>query len=209
MTNSIAKIHIVEEVFNSITHGIGSILSIAGLVFLVLLPDKTPLKTVGLAIFGSVLILAYTFSTLYHSLAFTKAKKVFKILDHSAIFLLIAGTYTALIAQVLRNMTGLILLIIIWVGSILGIIQKSIWVHKWKKVTIVLYVLLGWIGVVIFRPLIHSLPLNSFILLGIGGVLYTSGIGFYLWKKLPFSHMIWHLFVIAGSLCHFFAIYRA
>jgi hemolysin III len=203
------KLLIVEEVFNSITHGIGSLLSIAALVSLLLLPEQTPLKTIGLSVFGGVLILAYTFSTLYHSLTFTRAKKVFKILDHSAIFLLIAGTYTALISQVLRNRFGLILLIVIWVSCIWGIVQKSIWIHKWKKITLLFYLLLGWIGVLLAKPMLHVLPLNSFILLAIGGLLYTSGVGFYLWKKLPFSHMIWHLFVLGGSLCHFFAIYRA
>ena len=208
-TITISKRLIVEEVFNSITHGIGSLLSVFAIILLLLLPRKAVVGTIGLIIFGAVLLIAYTISTLYHSLKFTKANTVFKILDHAAIFLLIAGTYTGLITQVLNNKLGLIILVFVWIVSIWGIIQKSIWVNKWKKATLALYLGLGWAGILIAKPLIEVLPLRSVILLCMGGLFYTFGVIFYVWKKLPFSHMIWHLFVLLGSFCHFLSIYFA
>jgi hemolysin III len=207
MTKALSKRVIVEEVFNSITHGIGSLLSITAILLLLLLPGQSLTATIVLIFFGTTLFITYTISTLYHSLTFTKAKKVFQILDHASIFLLIAGTYTALIIHFLPHLFGTILLAIVWIGSIWGIVQKSIWVDKWKKLTLVLYLTLGWIGVLLAKPLLHVLSVHSLIFLLLGGVFYSSGITFYLWKKLPFSHMIWHLFVLVGSVCHFLAIY--
>lgn len=207
MTKSLSKRVIVEEIFNSITHGIGSLLSITAILLLLLLPGKSFTATVTLIFFGTTLLITYTISTLYHSLTFTKAKKVFQILDHASIFLLIAGTYTAVILHFLPNVFGISLLIIIWLGSIWGIVQNSIWVQKWKRITLVLYLMLGWIGILLAKPLFHVLSLQSLLFLLLGGIFYSSGIVFYLWRKLPFSHMIWHLFVLTGSICHFLAIY--
>jgi hemolysin III len=198
---------IVEEIFNSITHGIGSLLSIGAIIILFLLPSQTMLGRIGLIIFGSGLLFTYTISTLFHSLKFTRARKVFLILDQSAIFLLIAATYTALITQVLKNTFGLTIFIIILIGCIWGIIQKSLWTYKWEKITIGLYLLLGWIGMIVVKQLFSLVPSETILLLGLGGILYSAGIIFYAWKKLPFSHMIWHLFVLCGSICHFFAVY--
>ncbi len=199
---------IIEEIFNIITHGLGLILSIIGLI--ILLNSKhinfSLEKIIGFSIFGSVIIFSYTASTLYHSLIFTKAKKVFKILDHSSIFLLIAGTYTPFLLIALSGKLGLTLLFSIWFFAILGIILKVFYVSKFKKLSLVFYLLMGWLIVFGIKPLLGFLSINAVVLLALGGLSYTFGITFYLFKKLPFHHAIWHIFVLSGSISHFFAM---
>lgn len=194
-----------EEIWNSITHGIGAILGIIGFIFLLLLALKKNdiWRTIGFSIFGINIILTYILSTLYHSLSFTKAKKVFQILDQSAIFLLIAGTYTAFVLTTLRDTVGWILLAIVWSFAITGLILKTIYINNFT----IFYLILGWLAIFVIQPLWQHLGANGFLLLLTGGVFYTIGSVFYINKKIPFNHGIWHMFVLGGSICHFFALY--
>jgi hemolysin III len=199
---------VIEEIFNAITHGVGVIMSIVGLIILLHLSgrDGSVLKNIAFSIFGASIIIAYLSSTLYHSLSFTRAKKIFKILDHSSIFLLIAGTYTPFMLIALKGQHGLILLSIIWLITISGIILKTFYVHKFMKLSLVIYLLMSWLVVIEAKPLLEALPLQAVLLLGAGGLFYTSGVTFYLLKKIPFNHMIWHIFVLCGSTLHFLAL---
>lgn len=199
----------IEEVFSAVTHGIGVILGIIGLILLLNFAGKSGsfLKEVGFAVFGISVIISYLVSTLYHSLAFTKAKKVFKILDHSSIYILIAGTYTPFALVALRGQSGVSLFVIVWVLAILGITLKTLFIHKFIKLSLILYLSMGWLVVFEAKPLLHAMPMQGLFLLALGGIFYTSGVAFYLLKKLPFHHSVWHIFVLAGSICHFLALF--
>jgi len=200
---------IVEEVFSAITHGVGIILGIIGLIMLLNFAGKSNslVKDVGFTVFGISVIFSYLASTLYHSLFFTRAQKVFKILDHSSIYLLIAGTYTPFALIALKGQSGIVLFSIVWAFAILGIILKVLFVHRFMKLSLVLYLLMGWLAIFEAKPLLHALPFQGLIFLVVGGLFYTSGVIFYLFKKLPFHHTIWHIFVLGGSICHFFALF--
>lgn len=197
-----------EEILSSITHGVGLVIVITGLCFLIFFnTNKINFwRMTGIGIFGFSVVLTYVISTLYHSLYFTKARNVFKRLDHASIFILIAGTYTPFILIVLKNNKGLLLLLFLWVMSILGIIYKVIFINKLKKLQVLPYLFLGWIGILIARPLINALSLPVIILLILGGCFYTFGTVFYAWRKLKFNHGIWHLFVLFGTVCHYIAL---
>lgn len=199
---------VIEEVFNAITHGIGIILSIVGLVILLSLSWKgdNSLKNIGFGIFGIAVTFSYLVSTLYHSLSFTKAQKILKVLDHSSIFLLIAGTYTPFMLIALRGQLGLVLFFLIWAFAISGIVLKTFYVYRFRNFSLLLYLFMGWLIVFGIKPLLNSLPIEAVIFLALGGLFYTFGITFYLFKKLPFHHAIWHIFVLCGSILHFFAL---
>lgn len=199
---------VLEEIFNSLIHGIGIILSIIGLLVLFLDPVKTnsPIKIIGFGVFGTCLILMYLTSTLSHSLTFTKARKVFLTFDYSSIFLLIAGTYTPFMLLVLKGRLGWILLGIVWLLAILGITFKAVFLEKLKLLTLVFYLLLGWIAPIVVKPLWVSLKPDMFFLLVLGGICYSFGVLSFAYKKNPFIHAIWHLFVLFGSIFHFFAV---
>jgi hemolysin III len=200
---------VIEEVFNAITHGVGVVLSVIGLITLLILAHQSGslIKSISFAIFGAAVTIAYLSSTLYHSLAYTRAKKVFKVLDHSSILLLIAGTYTPFTLLALSAQGGLILFCIIWSFAIAGMTLRAVFVHRFDKLFLALYLLMGWLIVVEAKPLLTVLPVQAVILLGLGGLFYTSGVAFYLSKKIPFNHMIWHIFVLCGSILHFFALF--
>ncbi|MBI2018753.1 hemolysin III family protein [Candidatus Daviesbacteria bacterium] len=200
---------ILEEVTNSITHGVGLMISIIGAILLLVNAFKSDdfWKVLGVSIFGTTIILTYTFSTLYHGLYFTKANRVFKILDHSSIFLLILGTYSGFILAALKNNSGLTVLAIVWLVTILGIVYKSIFMEKFKILQVITYLFLGWIAVFILPSLLAILAFKIIILLLTGGLFYTLGLIFFAWKKLKFNHTIWHVFVLMGSICHFLALY--
>lgn len=200
---------ITEEVLNSITHGIGALLSVAGLVVLLLLALETnsTQKIIAFSIFGITLTFMYLTSTLFHSFIFTKAKKVFRILDHSSIFLFIAGTYTPFAFIAMPGILGKIVLASVWSIAILGIILKIFYINKPKIVSIISYIAMGWLSLAVLKPLSLSLPTTTIILLISGGFMYTLGTIFYAWEKLKFNHAIWHLFVIGGSICHFFTMF--
>ena len=204
-----------EEIFSAISHGVGAGLGVAALVLLIVFAATgtgTALDIVGVSIYGATLILLYTISTLYHSLTNEKAKKVFKVLDHCSIYLLIAGTYTPICFSCLRS-TGykMILLVVgIWVAAILGIVLYSCFPKKFKILNVTLYVLMGWSVVFLAKDLIAILTasgaLSTLYLLLAGGIAYTVGVIFYAFKKVPYFHSVFHLFVLGGSICHFFAV---
>lgn len=200
---------VLEEVANSVTHGVGLLISIIGATLLIVIALKSEdfWKVLGVSIFGIAIILNYTFSTLYHGLYFTKANKVFKVLDHSSIFLLILGTYSGIILATLKNNSGLMVLFIVWLVTILGIVYKSIFMERFKILQVVTYVFLGWIVIFIAPSLLTVLSFEIIILLIIGGLFYTLGLIFFAWKKLKFNHTIWHVFVLMGSICHFLALF--
>ncbi|MCF7809191.1 MAG: hemolysin III family protein [Candidatus Marinimicrobia bacterium] len=203
------KLAIYEEVANTITHAIGVGLSIAGLVLLVV---RAALygdiwQVVSFSIYGTSLILLYLASTLYHGIRSKRIKQIFRILDHSAIYLLIAGTYTPFVLVTLRGPWGWTLFGIIWGLAFLGITFKITLGTKYEFVSTAFYVAMGWVVIIAIKPLIAALPLTGLMWLVAGGLAYTGGVVFYVWEKLPFNHAIWHGFVLAGSLLHFFTVW--
>lgn len=202
------KLTVKEEIFNSITHGIGVLLSIAALVILVVLAvgkgDKWHI--VSFSIYGSTMVLLYLSSTLYHSFTKEKIKNLFARFDHAAIFLLIAGTYTPFLLTALRGTFGWVLFGIIWGVAIVGVVIRSIYLTRFRKLMVAIYLVMGWMFVVAVGPMIKNLPLTSLIFLFLGGIFYSVGVVFYLKRNLKYGHGIWHLFVLAGSIMHFFAV---
>jgi hemolysin III len=198
----------IEEIINSVTHGAGILLSIAALVLMVVFASLSgsAVHVVSCAIFGVTLILLYTASTLYHGIPYPRVKRILKIFDHCCIYLLIAGTYTPFLLVTLRGALGWTLFGIIWFLALLGVLFKLFFIHRFKIVSTIAYVLMGWIIILAIKPLMAALPAGGLIFLVAGGLAYSLGVIFYAWKKLPFNHAIWHLFVLAGSICHFFAV---
>jgi len=197
-----------EEITNAILHGIGLGLAIAALVILVVLANTSGnvWHIVSFSIYGSTLIILYLSSTLYHSFPKGKTKDIFEIFDHSAIYLLIAGTYTPLTLIALKGALGWTIFGVVWAIAIIGIIFKIFWVKKFVVFSTVLYIVMGWIIVFAIKPLLLAMTIKSLIFLIVGGGLYTIGSIFYVWRKMKYHHAIWHLFVLAGSTCHFFTI---
>lgn len=210
LTARAAEAHysLAEEIANAITHGIGAALAIAGLVLLTYFSSihGDIWHVTSCAIFGGTLVLLYTVSTLYHSLPQPRAKAVMKLLDHSAIFLLIAGTYTPFTLVNLRGPWGWTLFGIVWGIALVGICFESSLLRGWTIISLGLYIAMGWTVVVAIKPLLHSIAPGGFVLLLLGGLAYTFGSIFYLWRQLRFHHAIWHLFVLLGSVLHFFAV---
>lgn len=198
-----------EEIMNAITHGIGALLSIAALVVLIVLASTRGdiWHIVSFSIYGSTLILLYLSSTLYHSFSGQKIKNLFARFDHISIFLLIAGTYTPILLTSMRGLTGWVLFGIIWALALTGAVIRSIYLHRFRKLMVAVYLLMGWMFVLSGKQMFASLPSTSIWFLVLGGLSYSAGVIFYMWRKLPYSHGIWHLFVLAGSVLHFFAIY--
>lgn len=197
-----------EEIFNSITHGIGTLLSIAALVLLVVFASirGNAWHIVSFSIFGSTMVLLYLASTLYHSFTKDKIKNLFARFDHAAIFLLIAGTYTPFVLTTLRGTLGWTLFGIIWAVAIAGVVIRSIYLTRFRKLMVSLYLAMGWMFVVAIGPMIKNLPAISVWFLFLGGAMYSIGVIFYVWRNLKYGHGIWHLFVLAGSIMHFFAV---
>ncbi len=197
-----------EEIFNSVSHGTGGLLAIAGTVVLIVFSAiySNAWAVVGSAIFGASMIILYTMSTLYHAITNKKAKSFFRIMDHNTIFLLIAGTYTPITLVPLRGPVGWVLFGVIWATAILGIVLNSIDLEKFKKLSLVCYVIMGWAVIFTIKPMIRSVPTQSLIFLLVGGIFYTVGIVFYVLKKIKYFHSIWHLFTIGGTVFHYFSI---
>ena len=201
----------VEELLNSVTHGLGLLLSIAGFVFLLVMAIKhgTAWHVVGCVIYGATLIFLYLASTLYHGLSSARSKRLLKILDHSAIYLLIAGTYTPFMLVNLRGGWGWSLLAIIWGCAMTGILFKVFFVHHLPALSAALYVAMGWLVVVAAKPLLMHVSAAGVRWLVAGGVIYTLGVVFYATRRVPYAHAIWHIFVLAGSICHYLAVLYA
>ena len=197
-----------EEIANSITHGIAALLSIAGLVILLVVSTEAGnvWAVTSLSVFGTVLIILYVVSTLYHGISHAGAKRVLKILDHSSIYLLIAGSYTPIAMVSLRGPWGWTLFGVIWGMALLGVCLQAVAIERFKILSILSYLIMGWLVVIALKPLCQACPKELIRWLLIGGLFYTFGTIFYSWKKLPYHHTLWHLFVIGGSTAHFFGM---
>jgi hemolysin III len=198
-----------EEIANSITHGIGMVLSIAGLVLLVVYSSLygTVWHIVSFTLFGVTMVLLYTSSTLLHSLPKGRAKNVFEVLDHSSIYFFIAGTYTPFLFLAIQGWQGWTLFGVIWGLAIGGTVFKAFFVKKFLFFSTILYVVMGWLIVLAWQPLVENLHPNGVRWLVAGGLLYTIGAVFYVWRAFKFHHALWHLFVLAGSIAHFFCVF--
>ncbi|MGM8366232.1 PAQR family membrane homeostasis protein TrhA [Virgibacillus sp. W0181] len=198
-----------EEIVHAITHGIGAILSIAGLILLILYSSASgnSWQIVSVTIFGATMLLMYIASTVVHSLPKGKWKDIFQIVDHASIYLFIAGTYTPFLLVHLRENVGWILLCIVWGIALIGVVFKVFFVQRFLILSTIIYVLMGWLIVTVWSPLTASMHENGILLLIIGGIFYTGGALFYILRAIPYHHVIWHIFVIAGSACHYFSIF--
>ncbi|MBL5770334.1 hemolysin III family protein [Heyndrickxia sporothermodurans] len=197
-----------EELANSITHGIGALLSVAGLVLLIIFSslNGNAWHIISFTIYGITMLFLYMSSTLVHALREGKAKDVFEIFDHSAIYFFIAGTYTPYLLLIVKGWQGWTIFGIVWGLAILGTIFKCFFVKKYLFTSTILYIVMGWGIVTIWKPILMNLSQTGIILLVAGGLIYTIGSIFYMWRGFKYHHAIWHIFVMAGSACHFFGI---
>ena len=198
-----------EELANRLTHGLGVVFSIAGLVLMVVFATLhgDAWHVVSTAIFGGTLVLLYASSTLYHSFGSEPHKRVLQKFDHAAIFLLIAGTYTPFVLVTLRGAWGWSLFGVVWGLAVIGVALKFWFAGRFRFVSTGIYLGMGWLVMIALKPLVAALPAAGLRLLIAGGLCYTGGAVFYLWKRLPYHHAIWHLFVLGGSACHWAAVF--
>ncbi|OUS32750.1 hemolysin D [Thalassotalea sp. 42_200_T64] len=195
-----------EELVNSITHGVGALLSVAALTLMVIVANDA-LELTSAIIYGTSMVVLFLASTLYHAISHASAKKVLKLLDHCAIYLLIAGTYTPFMLISLKGTWGYSILSIVWTMAIVGIYFKLVYKQRFPKVSLFTYLAMGWLIIIAAPQMIANVATGGLILLAVGGAAYSLGAIFYAFKKIPFNHAIWHVFVLAGSICHFLAIY--
>lgn len=199
-----------EELANSLTHGLGLIFGVVALILLLVKAhtvDADWLTMASMSVYGLSIILLFLASTLYHSIAAPKAKRLLKTLDHCAIFLLIAGSYTPYLLVSLRTPLAYWLMAVIWAIALFGIIGKIVFVYRFKKLSLITYLVMGWLSVIAVYQLVIHIDINGVILLGLGGVIYSLGVIFYVAKKIPYNHAIWHLFVLGGCITQFLSIY--
>lgn len=199
---------VLEEVINSLTHGVGLLLSLVGLTILVIVAclEGTVWHIVSFSIYGASLVLLYTASMLYHRAKNLVYKRTMQLIDHICIFLLIAGTYTPFALVTLKGGWGWSLFGVVWGLTLAGIILKLIFRNRYDLLSTLIYLAMGWMAVIALAPLRAHLAGSGLILLVIGGLVYSVGTVFYLWEKLPFNHALWHICVLSGSICHFFAV---
>ncbi|MCM2675063.1 PAQR family membrane homeostasis protein TrhA [Alkalicoccobacillus plakortidis] len=199
-----------EELANAITHGIGALISIACLTLLIVFASLygNVWHIVSFSIYGTSMLILYASSTLVHSFPPGKAKDLFEILDHSAIYLFIAGTYTPILFIVVQGVLGWTLFGIIWGIATLGIVFKIFFVKKFLVISTVFYLLMGWMAMFAIKPIVMTLPLQGTLFLIGGGVLYSLGTVFYIWRGFKFHHAVWHLFVLGGTILHFFLVIK-
>jgi hemolysin III len=197
-----------EDIANAVSHGIGLMLSVAGLVVLAIIAIRrgTALHIVSCGVYGVSLVLLFAASTLYHSFQSPRIKHVFRIIDHSSIYVLIAGTYTPFTLVVFRGALGWTLFGLVWGLSVLGVVFQIFFVNRFKIFSVLVYLLMGWLVVIATHRVLATIPLGGILWLVAGGLTYTTGVLFYAWKKIPYNHAIWHLFVLVGSACHYFAV---
>ena len=202
------KYSLAEDIANSVTHGVGAALSIAGMTLLVVLATLKgdPWRIVSLSIYGSTLVALYLTSTLYHGIQSPRAKEIFRRLDHVAIFLLIAGTYTPFTLVTIRGGVGWFLFATVWTLAVVGVLLKAFFMGRFEKTSVALYLAMGWVALLTIKPAMAAFPMWGMVGVLIGGLFYSLGVVFYVWERLPFNHSIWHVFVLAGSASHFFTI---
>lgn len=209
LTKPLKQYTVGEEIFNSVTHGVGALLAVIGGSVVVTLAAifGTAREVAACTIYAITLFLLYTMSTLYHAFPFPKVKYVFRIFDHSTVFLLIAGTYTPFMLITLQGSSkGLAIFIINWAAAVIGIVLNAININRFAKLSLVLYVVMGWSVIFAIGDVVKNLPSAGVWLLFLGGISYTVGILFYVAKKIRYMHSIWHLFVMLGSALHYFCI---
>ena len=197
-----------EEIANSVSHGVGFLAALAATPFLVIAAARRgdSVAIVGASVFAATTAILYLASTLYHALPRNKAKRVFRVIDHSAIFVLIAGTYTPFTLGVLRGAWGWTLFGLVWGLAILGIVLKSVGGIGYPRLSTALYIGMGWLALIAIRPLWIHVPVAGWVWLIAGGLAYTSGIAFYAAERVRYGHFVWHVFVLMGTVCHFFAV---
>jgi hemolysin III len=197
-----------EEIANSVSHGVGFLLALVATPFLVVAAARRgdSAAIVGASVFAATTAVLYLASTLYHALPKNKAKQIFRVIDRSAIFLLIAGTYTPFTLGVLRGTWGWTLFGLVWSLAILGIVLKSVGGIGYPRLSTALYVGMGWLALIAIRPLWVHVPVAGWLWLIAGGLAYTSGIAFYAAERVRYGHFVWHVFVLMGTVCHFFAV---
>ncbi len=198
-----------EEIANSATHGLGAALAVAALAAMVATAAAhgDARRVVTMSIYGATLILMFLGSTLYHATRTPRLKRFFRVIDHSTIYLLIAGTYTPFTLVALRGAWGWTIFGAVWAAALIGILQTALFVNRFQRLSLALYLGMGWAIVVVIKPLIAVVPAGGLAWLIGGGLAYTVGVAFYVSKRLPFAHAIWHLFVLGGAACHFFGVW--
>lgn len=198
-----------EEIANSVSHGLGTALSVVGLILMILrtLPLQDNLRITSVTIFGLTMILAHLSSTLYHSFSDPRIKSVLQFVDHGSIYLLVAGTFTPLLLITLRTVTGWVMFSLVWAFAFGGIVFKTFFINRYPKFEASTYVIMGSMSMFIMNQLYVGLSLMGFIWVLLGSLIYLLGLIFLGWHTLPYNHMIWHLFVMGGSVSHFYAIY--
>lgn len=198
-----------EEIANAVTHGVAALMSIAGLAILVGFAvdySGSPTVITAVSVFGASMIFLYVASTLYHAIPNPKAKQILQRLDHSMIYVLIAGSYTPFCLVTLEGVTGIALCIAVWAIALAGIALQGVLIKKSKWLNSLLYLAMGWLVILIIEPLIENLANGGLWLLTAGGLSYSLGVIFYIWKAIPYSHAIWHVFVFAGTVLQFLAV---
>lgn len=210
-TNSISRNELMIEVFNAITHGLGALLGIIGMIFLVdkaiSTPHSSTAELVSYIIYGSSLVVLFLASTLYHSFSFSNQRDIFQKIDHASIYLLIAGSYTPYLMVTVGGAVGYTFLAIMWLAAIAGLVFEVGWTNRFPKLSTYLYLIMGWLGIFLIYPLYQSLELAGIVLLFVGGLFYSIGTIFYRQKDNGWMHVIWHLFVMAGAAFMFVSIY--
>lgn len=199
----------IEEILNSLTHGFGAILSVVGLVALLVVSSGLgdPWKSVSFTVYGLSMVALYLSSSLYHGAKDAKKRELFKLFDHCAIYLLIAGSYTPFLLVSIRGTLGWVLFAVVWGLALFGITLKILYGNRLKALRVITYVLMGWLALFAGTELTASIASEGFMLIIVGGIIYTTGVIFYVFHQIPYNHAIWHLFVLGGSACHYFAVY--
>jgi len=197
------------EIGNLITHAAGLGLAVCGVIFLLgkSISSEQNMRVVSFAVYGTCIIVLYASSTIYHALWDARSKKILRRLDHSAIYMAIAGTLTPIALLTVRGALGTTMVALIWSFALVGISLKILFPHKYAKASVTAYIIMGWIGIAAIKPVYLALPAPALFLLLAGGLSYTAGTIFYSRKRLPYNHMIWHFFVLGGSICHFLSLY--
>ncbi|GAA0367050.1 PAQR family membrane homeostasis protein TrhA [Bacillus horti] len=197
-----------EEMANAATHAVGVVLSLAALTILIVFASiyGTFTHVISFIVFGVTMLLLYTNSTLLHMMPAGKVKDLFEIFDHASIYLFIAGTYTPIMLIVVPGAMGWVIFGVVWGLAVAGVVFKVFFVKRFLFISTILYILLGWLAIVVIRPIMENMSSLGLVLLIAGGVCYTVGTIFYMWKLFPYHHAVWHVFVLAGSACHFFMV---